>query len=229
MDLLETSIVERYLNRIRDLLFPCVAAKAAAANGGIRSYVARHMACPADDRGILDFLYAFVDELRQATHSYMSAIVLFKAPEIQSEEMFDGLLWQRLQSIADLDAQQYSYDGRVDPDPSSSNFSFSIKSEAFYVIGLHPKSSRNARAFPYPGLVFNSHDRFVRLRTEGKFEAMRRTVRKRDARYSGSINPMLTDFGEASEATQYSGRQYDNTWKCPLAKRDGGADNHTTP
>jgi FPC/CPF motif-containing protein YcgG len=27
---------------------------------------------------------------------------------------------------------------------------------------------------------------------------------------------MLEDFGEASEVYQYSGRQYDEQWQCPL-------------
>jgi FPC/CPF motif-containing protein YcgG len=227
MSPLESSMVGEYLERIRGFLFPCVAAKAAASNGGIKSYVAGHMACQADDRNILEFLYEFVDQFRQLAHSYMSAVVLFRAPEIQSERMFDKLLWQRLQSIADLDAEKFRYDKRVDPDPSSPNFSFSIKEEAFYIIGLHPKSSRHARAFPYPGLVFNPHDQFARLRKEGKFDGMRRTVRKRDMQYSGSVNPMLMDFGESSEAAQYSGRKYDTTWKCPFIHRRGTSDDHT--
>lgn len=34
--------------------------------------------------------------------------------------------------------------------------------------------------------------------------------------YSGSINPMLEDFGTSSEVYQYSGRKYDAEWRCPL-------------
>jgi FPC/CPF motif-containing protein YcgG len=45
---------------------------------------------------------------------------------------------------------------------------------------------------------------------------MKKVVRRRDELYSGSVNPMLKDFGEAPEVFQYSGKQYDSTWKCPL-------------
>lgn len=215
-----TDFTEQYAARILDNLFPCIAAKAAAARGRIRTIVAEHMACPADDERIVRFLYEFVDDFRTSPEEFQSAMVIFKGPDIGSEKMFDDLLWRRLQCLADIDQKQYAYDPRVSPDPSSAEFSFSIKEEAFYVIGLHPASSRKARAFPQPGLVFNPHQQFVRLRENGKFSPMRQAVRKRDTRYSGSVNPMLADFGEISEAHQYSGRNYDKDWKCPLAKRD---------
>ena len=130
--------------------------------------------------------------------------------------MFDELLWQRLQALEILDAENYSYDNRVESDPSSSSFSFSIKEEAFYIIGLHPASSRQARQFKYPALVFNPHAQFEQLRSTTKYEVMKNTVRKRDIALSGSVNPMLQDFGESSEVFQYSGRKYDETWQCPL-------------
>jgi hypothetical protein len=45
---------------------------------------------------------------------------------------------------------------------------------------------------------------------------MKTAVRKRDEIFSGSVNPMLSDFGEASEVLQYSGKVYDETWTCPF-------------
>jgi hypothetical protein len=45
---------------------------------------------------------------------------------------------------------------------------------------------------------------------------MKAVVRKKDMVLAGSINPMLTNFGEASEVYQYSGKQYDKNWQCPL-------------
>ena len=54
------------------------------------------------------------------------------------------------------------------------------------------------------------------MKTGARYEKMKTIVRKRDIVYSGSVNPMLTDFGEASEVYQYSGRKYDSDWKCPL-------------
>jgi FPC/CPF motif-containing protein YcgG len=215
------SVVEAYLQRLRGSDFPCIAAKTAVSKEQIRCMVADHLACPKDDEDILKFLYDFVDEYRKSTNIYNSAAVIFRGPDKCNEEIFDRLLWQRLQAISDLDAARYEYDKRVDADPSSSKFSYSIKQEAFYVIGLHPSSSRKARRFDYPTLVFNAHDQFEKLRATNKYEPMKRVVRRRDEKLSGSVNPMLSDFGAASEVFQYSGRKYDKDWKCPFVSHHG--------
>lgn len=211
-----SEIVEEYLAYLKNKAFPCVAAKAALARQQIKCMVADHMACPIDDRAILKFLYDFVDDYRNSRKSFHSAAIIFKEPQFQNEEMFDELLWQRIQVLADLDAANYDYDKRVDDDPSSINFSFSLKEEAFFIIGLHPLSSRPARQFRYPTLVFNPHSEFEKLRETNCYKNMKEIVRKRDIEYSGSVNPMLSDFGDSSEVYQYSGRKYDNKWQCPL-------------
>jgi FPC/CPF motif-containing protein YcgG len=38
----------------------------------------------------------------------------------------------------------------------------------------------------------------------------------------GTVNPMLAEFGEQSEARQYSGRDVGEIWKCPFHARGGG-------
>jgi FPC/CPF motif-containing protein YcgG len=128
------------------------------------------------------------------------------------------MMWQRLQGIRDHD--NHSWDHRVSCNPSDSNFSFSVKGEAFYVVGLHPGSSRKARQFRHPAIVFNPHSQFEKLRATEKYSIMKETVRKRDVAFSGSVNPMLADFGESSEVYQYSGKAYDETWKCPFISSD---------
>ncbi|MBV9961924.1 MAG: YqcI/YcgG family protein [Parafilimonas sp.] len=209
-------IIDEYLTFINAKEFPCIAAKAAVANQQVRCMVAGNMACPKDDYDILQFLYNFVDEYRDSNSFYYSAVIIFSGQHIHNEEMFDALLWQRLNALQSLDAQHYDYDNRVEKDPASAKFSFSIKQEAFYIIGLHPASSRQSRKFKYPALVFNPHAQFEQLKTINKYEKMKHAVRKRDIALSGSVNPMLQDFGEASEVYQYSGRKYDDSWKCPL-------------
>lgn len=224
-----THIAKAYLDFIGDKGFPCIAAKAALSENRIRILVADHLACPKDDVRILQFLHEFVDAFRSAGDLYHSAAILFKAPQQCDEEMFDAMLWKRLQSISDLDAVHCRWDRRVAQDVASPDFSFSIKEEAFYVIGLHANSSRKARQFAYPALVFNPHEQFQKLRAAHKYIPMRQAVRKRDLKLSGSINPMLADFGEASEVFQYSGVQHDSTWKCPfVAKHDSNKD-HPSP
>ncbi|HEX8061450.1 MAG TPA: guanitoxin biosynthesis heme-dependent pre-guanitoxin N-hydroxylase GntA [Cyclobacteriaceae bacterium] len=194
--------------------FPCIAAKAAVAKDQICVMICDHVACPKDDQAITEFIYNFVDGYRSGKKMYTSAVIIFKEPQQCSEEYFDTMMWQRLQGVADHDQQ--TWDPRVSSDPSDADFSFSVKEEAFYIIGLHPGSSRKARQFQYPAIVFNPHDQFERLRATHRYETMKETVRKRDIVFSGSVNPMLTDFGKSSEAVQYSGRVYDATWKCPF-------------
>jgi uncharacterized protein len=85
-----------------------------------------------------------------------------------------------------------------------------------FVIGMHPKASRLARTARYPTMVFNLHEQFERLRARGKFETMKQIIRAREMAFQGSINPMLKNFGESSEASQYSGRPVSGNWPCPF-------------
>ncbi|MEO8174066.1 MAG: guanitoxin biosynthesis heme-dependent pre-guanitoxin N-hydroxylase GntA, partial [Sediminibacterium sp.] len=156
---------------------------------------------------------------RQSKDIFSSAAIIFEGPLELTETLFDTVLWKRLQALSDLDSQNYSYDQRVDPDPASPDFSFSIKEEAFFIIGMHPASSRAARQFSYPVIVFNPHAQFEDLKQRNKYESVRSITRKRDTVYSGSVNPMLDDFGSSSEARQYSGRVYDAEWKCPFTHK----------
>jgi FPC/CPF motif-containing protein YcgG len=217
----DQGMIEEYLAYLDQRGYPCVAAKAALKLGQVRCLIADHMACPKDDQQILHFLYDFVDGYRNSKTSFHSAAILFRLPEIINEQMFEPLLWERLSALRYLDRQRHEYDNRVNPDPASANFSFSIKSEAFFVIGIHPASNRNSRVFRYPGLVFNPHAEFEKLRAAKRYEPLKRVVRKRDSKFSGSVNPMLQDFGEASEVFQYSGMNYDSSWKCPLDTYSG--------
>ncbi|MEO6328888.1 MAG: guanitoxin biosynthesis heme-dependent pre-guanitoxin N-hydroxylase GntA [Ginsengibacter sp.] len=222
-------ITSEYFTYLKNREFPCIAAKAALARQQVKCMVSDHMACPKDDKFILQFLYDFVNEYRETKNFYQSAAVIFKGPLAISEELFDELLWQRLQALADLDAKNYPFDNRVNNAPSSPHFSFSIKEEALYIIGLHPNSSRQSRRFTYPSLIFNPHAQFEVLREINKFEVMKNVVRKRDIAYSGSVNPMLEDFGTSSEVYQYSGRKYDDSWQCPLKINHAKAKSNFTP
>jgi hypothetical protein len=134
---------------------------------------------------------------------------------------FETLLWTVLQKLNHLDAVHHAWDSTTSPDPASTSFSFSFAGRSFFLVGLNPQSPRFSRKFPYPTLVFNSHDQFERLRAEGKFDTVQSTIRKRDMLLQGSLNPNLASYGEASEAKQYSGRFVEKDWKCPFkAKQD---------
>jgi uncharacterized protein len=214
----EDTIIQAYRDFLGKKSFPCIAAKASLARDQVQCMVAAHMGCPADDERILSFIYGFVEHYRESKKLYHSAAVIFRGPSIDNEHAFDALLWQRLSALALLDKNNYTHDKRVDSDPTSKKFSFSLKEEAFFIIALHPASSRRSRQFYYPTLVFNPHQDFEKLRRKNRYEQMKKIVRKRDLTFSGSINPMLKDYGEASEVYQYSGIKYNADWKCPLQK-----------
>jgi len=208
-------VKDAFRSFIDDKLFPCVAAKAALTRDQMHIFVAGHLACPKDDKDILDFIYDFIDEYRNSDHDFHTACIIFPETHGIDEETFDRLMWGRLQALSDLDVKNYAYDPRVDSDPSSPKFSFSLKEEAFFIIGLSPDSSRDARKFRYPAIIFNPHAQFEKLRSLNRYDKMKNIVRKRDVALSGSINPMLKDFGDDSEVYQYSGLRYDRNWECP--------------
>ena len=216
MDPLLNSINKDFLTFLGNADFPCVAAKSASQKGHIEIMIADHLNCPKDDAAILRFIYAFTENYRASSEGFHSAAIIFKGSGQLTEVLFDRLMWQRLVSLRELDAERYKYDNRVSPDPASADFSFSLMEEAFFIIGLHPQSSRPARRFQYPALIFNPHAQFAAMKTDRRYDNMKAIVRKRDLAYSGSINPMLTDFGEASEVYQYSGRRYATDAECPF-------------
>ena len=213
---MEERIVSDYLAFLQQRDYPCIAAKAAVANGHVQCLVIDDMSSPAEDELIVSFLYDFVEYYRRSVKPYHTAAVIFRLPEIRQERRFDELLWERLAAFRDIDREHYKHDPRVDADPSSAHYSYSLKEEAFFILGLNPMSSRLARRFRYPAIIFNPHAEFEKLRNNHKYESMKTAVRKRDIHFSGSMNPMLKDFGEESEVFQYSGLQYDLTWQCPL-------------
>lgn len=153
-----------------------------------------------------------------ADNKFQSFIAVFPEAEVVSEIEFENLLWRQLQFIHEKDPQPW--DHRVSNNPEDDEFSFSIGGRAFYVIGMHPKSSRIARRAPYPTLVFNLHWQFEKLREMGAYHKVRDKIRQRDIDLQGNINPVLEDFGEASEARQYSGRNVKEAWKCPFHSKD---------
>ena len=93
---------------------------------------------------------------------------------------------------------------------------FSFAGTAFFVVGLHAASSRTTRRFAWPTLVFNPHQQFDQLREVGLYSRFQRVIRDAELDLQGEINPMLSDFGERSEAPQYSGRQVGPEWRRPF-------------
>jgi FPC/CPF motif-containing protein YcgG len=159
--------------------------------------------------------------VRAHPSEYATFVAIFERPRETNELQFENLFWQQLRRLHTLDAGQFGWDPNVRSDPADPHFSFSFAGQALYVIGLHANSSREARRFPWPALVFNPHEQFERLRADGKWKRMQETIRARDLELQGSINPMLSDFGVESEARQYSGRAVEDNWQAPFKAVEG--------
>lgn len=164
--------------------------------------------------GILAGLEEYVSGYDPDSNKFFSFITVFTKETIHTEEDFEEKLWQLLNCLHIMDGEEW--DGTVASDPEHDNFSFSLCGKAFYMVGMHPRSSRLARRSPYPAIAFNLHAQFEQLRERGVYGHVRDKIRHRDMAFEGSINPMLEDFGNASEAKQYSGRQVGPDWKCPF-------------
>lgn len=209
---------DELLARVAAKDFPCVGAKSALARGTLEVLVCHSLASAWDDVRIHSELLEWARSWRDDPNGLRSLAVVFEGPGNLSEQEFEALMWERIQSLADKDAWRgQRYDHRVSADPEDPHFSLSFGGEAFFVVGLHPHASRKARRFVAPTMIFNLHDQFERLREEGRYEKLRGSILGRDEHYSGSINPMLARHGEQSEARQYSGRAVDNDWGCPFA------------
>jgi uncharacterized protein len=208
---------EEMFATIAEAGFPCVGAKSAMARGTLKVLVGHSLASGWDDVRIHSELLDWARAYRADPGGMRSLAVTFEGPSNLSEREFERAMWDRLQSLADKDNWRgQPYDGRVSPDPGDPHFSLSFGGEAFFVVGLHPGASRPARRFPRPTLVFNLHDQFERLRDEGLYERMRDRILERDLALAGDLNPMLSRFGETSEARQYSGRLVEDGWRCPF-------------
>ncbi|MGJ3231506.1 MAG: guanitoxin biosynthesis heme-dependent pre-guanitoxin N-hydroxylase GntA [Oceanicaulis sp.] len=204
--------------------FTCVGAKAALAQGQLRLVEAGPIDSPIHDVAVRKAVIEFIAELDRDGPQLQSLVVLFEGPCDLCEVRFEQLLWTRLQSLRNMDvAAGEAWAQDVSPDPNSAHFSMSLAGEPFFVVGLHKASSRPARRFAYPAMVFNAHRQFEALRKDGRFERMKAIIRDRELAAYASINPMLADYGEGREAAQYSGRSVGSDWSPPFdphAERD---------
>jgi FPC/CPF motif-containing protein YcgG len=196
--------------------FPCLGAKAALHGENYGFAVYDEMGGKGSTAGLCRDLCDFVQSGAMTSSEYSTFVAVFRSPLGLNEEDFEARLWQQLRELHHADAKYFGWDDNVSRDPLDARFSFSFAGQAFYVVGMHANSSRRARCFPWPALVFNPHEQFERLRTDGKWRHMQKTIRARDVAIQGSINPMLSDFGEESEARQYSGRAVPEDWKPPF-------------
>jgi len=206
---------------ILDSRFSCLGARSAFNQGTYRCGMYPSMGLPEATAGLSRDLFAFVKEQAKMGGNFTTFIACFDGPYPADEEDFERLVWAQLQALHDVDVCEW--DPTVNPDPHNPQFSFSFAGRAFFIVGLHPSSSRWIRRFAWPTLVFNAHYQFEHLRKTGKFESFQKAIRAKDIKLQNSINPNLANFGEASEALQYSGRPVEKDWECPFHSNNVGS------
>lgn len=204
---------------IQDADFPCVGAKSALAQSGLRIETAGAITASGDDRHIHRTLVRWSRTPPDDAADFRSLAVVFAGPGDLDERGFELALWDRLAALTALDcAGGHAPDPRYSTDPDDPRFALSFGGRAYFAVGLHPQASRRARRLPFPAIIFNLHDQFARLRAENRYERMREVILARDTAYDGRPNPMVARHGVVSEARQYSGRAVGADWRCPFSR-----------
>ena len=158
-------------------------------------------------------------ELQRATQSrYMSFWAVFNAPvqTPDNELHFEKKFWKELSLLSSEEERAGDWGEINSSDPNDPAFCLSLAGVKLFVVGLHPESSRFARRFSRPAMVFNAFSQFEVFEEEGTYAAMVNIIRQNDLRFQGSINPMILAHGDDWEAIQYSGRENPESWKCPF-------------
>jgi uncharacterized protein len=218
-DALQRSIDAEFREMILDPRFPCLGAKSAVRQGHYRLEVYGVLGSRLDAHQLASDVAEFSVANPAGNNALSAFVAVFPLSPPEDEIDFEVRLWKQLQALHDCDARTYEWTPEAVSDPDDPEFSFSVAGRAFFVVGLHPAASRQARRFRWPTLVFNPHSQFMHLRETGRFDGLRTAIRARDLALQGTPNPNLADFGESSEARQYSGRATESSWKCPFHRQ----------
>jgi FPC/CPF motif-containing protein YcgG len=162
-----------------------------------------------------DLLY-YIQKQRETMSPYLTFWAVYDDPKKMTEDDFEINLWNELSFLTSEDMRGIDWPENKNSNPDDKDFSFCLGGEAFFVVGLHPQSSRIARQFKWPTLIFNLFSQFELLKIQGSFFPAVRNSRARDTKLQGSPNPMAVKHGEVWESIQFSGKENPSSWKCPF-------------
>ncbi|MFB8038750.1 guanitoxin biosynthesis heme-dependent pre-guanitoxin N-hydroxylase GntA [Streptomyces sp. NPDC056004] len=204
--------------------FSCLAAKSAVRRKTLTLVQLGKMGSSDTTSDLHTAISEFVSEELSPNENFATLVAVFEEPNGLTEPEFDELMWQQLTDLHHLDLDRgFAWAPDVAEDPASPDFAFSLAGHPFFVVGMHEHASRISRRYDGPALAFNSNHQFRRLKQSGVYYGLQRRIRQREERLQHSINPNLTEFGEASDARQYSGSATDEQWRCPFQPRGGTA------
>ncbi|WP_447009005.1 guanitoxin biosynthesis heme-dependent pre-guanitoxin N-hydroxylase GntA [Saccharothrix sp. DSM 118769] len=204
--------------------FSCLGARAALKKQSIVHGHYRALGDPESARANHQDLVPYARDLKPtlSDRSFRTFVATFDEPgEVLDELEYERLLWQHLQLMHDLDAPLHGLDQGATSDPNEPNFGFHTAGHAFFIVGMHPGSSRASRRFTRPAIAFNSLVQFMMLGE--KFFSMQDAIRKREEGNNGSVNPSFTTYEYAMPSRHFSGRFTEEDWKCPFTSRHPAA------
>jgi FPC/CPF motif-containing protein YcgG len=211
----ESAITEEISRLIRQKNYPCIAALRALELGEMRGGFFSAFGSGEAGRALRAQLGLFLREQSQNGSEYLTFWAFFDPAPALSEEAFEAALWRELSALTSEEERGADW-GAHPADPAKRSFSFCLFGEPFFVVGLHPASSRPGRRFSRPALVFNVFRQFEALEKKGAYDPMVRTNRRRDVKFSGQVNPMAEKYGDEWEAIQFSGKENSAAWRCPF-------------
>ncbi|MFC9250381.1 guanitoxin biosynthesis heme-dependent pre-guanitoxin N-hydroxylase GntA [Amycolatopsis thailandensis] len=200
--------------------FSCLGARAALKKGSIVHGHYPALGDPESARAHYRDMLGYARGIRAtlSDKSFRTFVSTFEEPGgILDEEEYERLLWRHLQLIHDIDSRTYGLDEGATSDPNEPNFGFHVAGHSFFVVGMHPGSSRASRRFSRPAIAFNSLMQFMLL--GDKFFSMQDAIRKRETTNNGSVNPSFTTYEYQMPSRHFSGRMTEEDWKCPFTSR----------
>ncbi|MEU9123155.1 guanitoxin biosynthesis heme-dependent pre-guanitoxin N-hydroxylase GntA [Streptomyces sp. NPDC048506] len=199
--------------------FSCLGARAALRRNTLTHRHYRSMGDAAsaaeNHRDLVDYVGTVRPLL--SDQSFRTFVATFDEPGLVDELAFEERIWQHLQLMHDIDSRTHGLDRGASSDPGQPNFGFHTGGHAFFVVGMHPGSSRASRRFAVPAIAFNSLAQFVLMGE--KFYSMQGAIRRREAKNNGSVNPSFTRYEYEQPARHFSGRFTEEDWKCPYVSR----------
>lgn len=216
IELSSKKYLDSFENFVLEENHPCIGAQTAVNGKTFSIGLFDKMDCWRTPRELGYGLTEYLNHMGKRPSNYLTYIAIFKYDHFENEEEFEISLWKLLSRLNTADSKFNSWSEQVNDDPTKKDFSLSFGGKAFYLVGMHPESSRKARRFSYPAIAFNLHGQFENLRKNNRYDRMKNVIRSNEMEFGGSINPMLSDFGEGLEAPQYSGREVGPEWKCPF-------------
>lgn len=182
---------------VRDFIsddYPCTPAILALKQGSliIREIDSQIGDCTTDLREHLD---EFIERYEHSKEPYLSLWLSWDTTSLDEAE-FERRMWVEIKSFC----------------PS---LPVSYRGHQLFIVGLHPGASRKARRFSRCSIVINSFKQFERIEEAGNYKVLVDNIRKRDVKYSGSINPTVEKYADVWEEVQFSGRENDDDWEIP--------------